>query len=67
MAKRSALTLSSQVREELLRVSNSRTEAASSVQRAKILLLYSNGKRISDIVRDMGVTRPLAERCIDKH
>lgn len=66
MTRRKALTLSSQVREDLLRVSNSRTAAASSVQRAKILLLYGDGKRISDIVRDMGVTRPLAERCIDK-
>jgi transposase len=66
MTRRNTLTLSSQVREELLRVSNSRTEAASSVQRAKILLFYGDGKRISDIVRDMGVTRPLAERCIDK-
>ncbi|HEX2994671.1 MAG TPA: hypothetical protein VHP14_07605 [Anaerolineales bacterium] len=66
MTKRNALTLSSQVRDELLRVSNSRTEAASSVQRAKILLLYGDGKRITDIVRDMDVTRPLAERCIDK-
>jgi len=66
MARRKALTLSSQIREDLLRVSNSRTASASSVQRAKILLFYGNGKRISDIVREMGVTRPLAERCIDK-
>lgn len=66
MTRRKALTLSSQMREDLLRVSNSRTAAASSVQRAKILLFYGNGKRISDIVREMGVTRPLAERCIDK-
>jgi transposase len=66
MAKRKSLILSSEMREELLRISNSRTEAVSSVQRAKILLLYSGGTRISDIVRDMGVTRPLAERCIDK-
>jgi len=66
MTKRNALTLSSQVRDELLRVSNSRSEAASSVQRAKILLLYGDGMRITDIVRDMRITRPLAERCIDK-
>jgi transposase len=66
MARRKALTLSSQMREDLLRVSNSRTAAASSVQRAKILLFYGDGRRISDIVREMGVTRPLAERCIDK-
>jgi len=66
MTKRRALVLSAQEREELMRISNSRTESVSSVQRAKILLFYSEGKRITDIVRQMGVTRPLAERCIDK-
>lgn len=66
MTKRNALPLSSPIREELLRVSHRRTEPASAVQRAEILLLYSAGTRISDIVRDLGVTRPLVERCIDK-
>jgi transposase len=66
MTKRKALKISSQDRDKLLRISHSRTEAASSVKRAKILLLYSDGKRISDIVRELTVTRPLAERCIDK-
>lgn len=66
MAKRKPLALLPEAREELLRISNSRTETASFVQRAKILLLYSDGTRISDIVRSMSVTRPLVERCIDK-
>ncbi|MCK4690733.1 MAG: IS630 family transposase [Desulfuromonadales bacterium] len=66
MVKRAALSLSSEDQEELSRISQSRTEAAAAVRRAKILLLYSGGTRISDIVREMGATRPLIERCIDK-
>lgn len=66
MVKREALTLSKEERKELLRISQSRTEAAAAVQRAKTLLFYSEGMRISSIVREMGATRPLIERCIDK-
>jgi transposase len=36
------------------------------VQRSKILLLYSEGKRITDITREIGTSRPLIERCIDR-
>jgi hypothetical protein len=36
------------------------------VQRSKILLLFSEGKRIIDITREIGSSRPLIERCIDK-
>jgi transposase len=66
MAKRSALNLSSAAREELTRISQSRTEAMAKVLRSKILLLYSEGKRITDITREIGSSRPLIERCIDK-
>lgn len=66
MAKRSALNLSTEVREKLTRTSQSRTEAMAMVQRAKILLLYGGGKRIVDIMRELGVNRPLVERCIDR-
>lgn len=66
MAKRLPLTLPGEDRKELLRISQSRTESVASVRRAKILLLYGDGIRISDIVRKMGATRPLVERCIDK-
>jgi len=66
MAKRLSLTLSGEDRQELLRISQSRTESVASVRRAKILLLYSDGMRISNIVRKMDATRPLVERCIDK-
>jgi len=66
MVKRSALVLTSESREELTRISQSRTEAASKVQRSKILLLYSDGVRISEITEKHGGSRPLVERCIDK-
>lgn len=66
MAKRSALNLSPEAREELTRISQSRTEAMAKVQRSRILLLYSEGKRITDITREIGTSRPLVERCIDK-
>jgi transposase len=66
MIKRLPLTLLPEIQNELTRISLSRSEAMSMVQRSKILLLYSNGKRISDIAREIGTTRPLIERCIDK-
>lgn len=66
MAKRSALNLSPEIREELTRISQSRSEAMAMVQRAKILLHYSSGKRITDITIEIGTSRPLVERCIDK-
>lgn len=66
MAKRATLDITAEVRNELTRISQSRTEGVSAVQRSKILLLYSDGKRITDIVAEIKTTRPLIERCIDK-
>lgn len=66
MAKRSALNLSPEAREELKRISQSRTESMAKVQRSRILLLYSEGKRITNITLEIGTSRPLVERCIDK-
>ncbi|MFO0793617.1 MAG: IS630 family transposase [Candidatus Brocadiaceae bacterium] len=66
MAKRKALELSTCDKEELKRISVSRTEAASAVRRAKILLFYHEGKRITEIARKMDTNRPMVERVIDK-
>ncbi len=66
MAKRAALQLTSEQKEELTRISQSRTESVSTVQRAKILLKYAQAQRITRITREMATTRPLVERCIDK-
>ena len=47
-------------------IARSRTEPASCVQRAKILLLYNSGERITNIMHQLGTTRPLIYRVIDK-
>lgn len=64
--KRPALELSAEVESELLKLSKQRSQKQSTVLRAKILLAYKNGKRISDIAREFNTTRPAVERCIDK-
>ena len=66
MGKRAILELSTQVKEELIQITRTRTEAAAKVQRAKIILLYSDGKRISQIVQQLNTNRPLIERVINK-
>jgi transposase len=53
-------------RKILNQVANSRTEAHARVQRAKILLDYADGKSISQIARELRLSRPTVERCIDK-
>lgn len=66
MAKRKALELSTIDKEELKKNSVSRTEAASAVRRAKILLFYHEGNRITEIARKMDTNRPMVERVLDK-
>jgi len=64
--KRTMLLLEGDVRDRLQRVSNSRTESASCVERAQILLGYAGGESISSIARRLGTNRPKVERSIDK-
>jgi len=64
--KRSVLLLDNDVQDRLLKVSKSRTEAASSVERAEMLLGYAGGETISSIAKRLGTNRPKVERCIDK-
>ena len=49
MAKRQKLNLSSDEIEKLTEISKSRVQSASRVQRAKVLLHYYNGEKISQI------------------
>ena len=60
------LKLSVETRDVLTRISHSRTEGVATVRRAKILLMYSEGKHIAEIAREMDTNRPLIERVIDK-
>ena len=65
-SQRPKLVLSEQEREELSRLSRSRTEPTARVERAAVLLAYTAGSSISSIARTMGTNRPRVERCIDK-
>jgi transposase len=51
---------------QLETIAASRTEPVSRVLRAKILLRYSKGEKITDITRSLNTTRPLVYRAIDK-
>ncbi len=64
--KRLPLVVNVATKTELEKIAKQRTQKHARVFRAKILLSYIAGKRISDIARDMNTTRPLVERCIDK-
>lgn len=63
---RSNLILTEKEKEILNKLKLSRTEAHEKVQRAKILLDYEQGIAINRIAKQLGVSRPNVERCIDK-
>lgn len=63
---RAALELSAADREMLLRLSRSATAPAREVTRAKVLLGYAAGASITQLRRDVGVSRPTIYKCIDK-
>ncbi len=64
--KRSGLILREEEMSYLANMGRSRTESHATVQRARILLAYSEGISISRIARDEHTDRPVVERCIDK-
>jgi transposase len=64
--KRPDLIITQDVQSKLEQVSKSRTESATRIERAKMILEYSNGNSISSIARMLSTNRPKVERCIDK-
>lgn len=44
----------------------SRTGPVREVERARVLLGYAQGSSISEIQRQLGVSRPMIDKCIDK-
>ncbi|MBM4295068.1 MAG: IS630 family transposase [Deltaproteobacteria bacterium] len=64
--KRPELILSQEIKDKLESIGKSRTEKASRVERAKILLAYIGGASVSAIARSFSTNRPKVERCIDK-
>ena len=65
-SKRAKICLSNEEYEQLTTIANSRTEAKSKVERAKIILYYSRNKKINNISKMLNTNRPKIERCIDK-
>lgn len=63
---RAALVLSDENRRKLLELAASRTSAVREVERAGVLLKYAEGLSISEIQRQLGVSRPMIYKCIDK-
>jgi len=63
---RKQLRLTHEDKVTLETISNSRTEPASRVQRAKILIHYSLGMSIATITKKYNTNRPLVERSIDR-
>ena len=64
--RRPKLNFDEKQRQELLKLSQSRTAPIREVQRANILLTYANGKDISSIKKEFNVSRPTIYKCIDK-
>jgi transposase len=64
--KRKQLILEKKEREYLLKVIKSGYFPATWVRRAKILLLFSEGKKIVEIARQLNITRSVINRCLDK-
>ena len=69
MARRSgraALTLTEELRSKLSELAASRTAPVREAERAGVLLKYAQGTSISEIQRQLGVSRPMIYKCIDK-
>jgi transposase len=66
ISKRAPLILSETERQRLESLAASRTASVREVERAKILLLYADGKHIRAVADALGVMRATVYKCIDK-
>ena len=64
--KREKLILTAEQKHKLEQLSRSRTAPIREIQRAHILLRYSEETSISDIQKQVNVSRPTIYKCIDK-
>ncbi len=63
---RAALVLTEENRAKLSELAASRTAPAREVERAAVLLKYAEGLSITGIKRQLGVSRPMIYKCVDK-
>src|SRR4030042_5108325 len=64
--KRAPLELSKEIRDQLETITKSRSSTVTQVARARILLMYSDRKGVTEIARTLVTNRPYIERTIDK-
>ncbi|MBN8509986.1 MAG: IS630 family transposase [Burkholderiales bacterium] len=65
-SKRAALVLTPQQRATLKELAASRSAATREVERAKVMLGYADGVSVTDLQRQLGFSRPMIYRCVDK-
>jgi len=63
---RAALVLAPEQKRTLEELAASRTAPAREVERAKVLLGYAAGITITELQRQLGFSRPMIYRCVDK-
>ena len=63
---RAALVLTEENRAKLSELAASRTAPTREVERAAVLLKYAEGLSITEIKRQLGVSRPMIYKCVDK-
>ena len=64
--KRAALVLTDEQKAMLKELAGSRTAPLREVERAKVLVGYAEGGSITQLQRQIGVSRPMIYKCIDK-
>lgn len=65
-SERAALALTPAQAATLKELAASRTAPAREVERAKVLLGYASGTSITELQRQLGFSRPMIYRCVDK-
>ena len=65
-SKRAALVLTPQQRATLKELAASRSAATREVERAKVMLGYADGLSVTELQRQLGFSRPMIYRCVDK-
>ncbi len=66
ISTREKIKLSKNEKAKLETISKSRKESKSKIERATMILLYSQENKISSIARELHTNRPKVERCIEK-
>ena len=64
--KRATLVLTDDQKAMLKELAGSRTAPLREVERAKVLVGYAEGGSITQLQREIGVSRPMIYKCIDK-